>query len=85
MLFLLTPFLLPLSKWIREGEQWFNFNNYRPFLFQKRGEGGEQEKANSAKPRRGLMFTLLNVSLFNRVNPVKFAKQLFNRVNSHQR
>jgi len=38
---------------------------------------------NSAKPRRGLTFTLLNVSLFNRVNPVKFAKQLFNRVNSH--
>jgi hypothetical protein len=27
----------------------------RPSLLKKRGEGGGQEKANSAKPRRGLI------------------------------
>jgi len=50
------PFLFPLSNSFREEEQLNRTTFASPLSFsKKRGEGGDQEKENSAKPRRGLM------------------------------
>jgi hypothetical protein len=66
--FSLTPFYSPSLTLLERGNNSIKKFSDRPSLLKKRGDGGDQKKANSAKPRRGLMFTLLNVSLFNRVN-----------------
>jgi len=52
--FLLTPFISPSLNELERGNNWKRSTHIAPLFFKERGRG-DQEKASSAKPRRGLI------------------------------